>query len=457
MLREDESGLTLMKMKKHAKAGFGRAVEPTAAKKSPHRHLAKLKIPSRDPLKLIKVAVAGRVRSLLPLREERMAESAFAFFRGAASLMAADLGRLPNTGVFCQLCGDAHLENLGAFAGLDGRLVFDINDFDETVTGPFEWDVKRLITSILLAGKAAKLTGAEAGTAAEAAIRRYCEDMQRLAKMPILQAARLQVHGLDTVAPITGVLEKAERATPLHSLEKLTEKHEEERRFRTQEPVLRRVSGSERRGVLSALREYRDSLPPERLHFLSRFRPIDVAFKVVGVGSVGMRDYCIYLQGNGPDDPLFLQMKEETNSCYRRYLPKNASPKGNQGRRVVDGQRAMQLESDPLLGWTEMDGRDYLVRQLKDHKASLDLECLTAQELADYAEITGALLARGHSRSGDAARIAECIGEGIPFQQAILNFAKGYAEQTANDWKVLTASMKTKTPSGIRKSKADKV
>ena len=314
-------------MKKRTKHGSGRAVEHTRPEKPAHGSLARLKLKPRDPLKLIKASVADRVRALLPLREQRMSLSPFAFFRGAAAIMAADLGGLPHTGVLCQLGGDAHLANLGAYAGVDGRLVFDINDFDETITGPFEWDVKRLITSVLLAGESAKLTLNQTAIAAESAIRRYCEDMHRLAGMPILQAARLQVHGLDTVAPITGVMEKAERATPLHSLEKLTENDGEERRFRSEPPELRRVTGSERRDVLNALHEYRDSLPPERQYFLSKFRPIDVAFKVVGVGSVGMRDYCIYLQGNGPGDPIFLQIKEETESCYRRYLPRVPPPR----------------------------------------------------------------------------------------------------------------------------------
>ena len=266
----------------------------------------------------------------------------------------------------------------------------------------------------------------------------------------------MQVHGLEDVAPISGVMRKAERATPLHSQQRLTEEHKGVRRFRSEPPELRRVTAMERRAVLDSLVDYRKTLLPERRHFFGKFKAVDVAFKVVGTGSVGLRDYCIYMQGNGPDDPLFLQVKEETRSVYRPYLPGSASPKGNQGKRVADGQRAMQLESDPLLGWTSMDGRDYLVRQLKDHKASLDLQCLSAQELVDYAEVSGALLARGHSRSGDAGQIAESLHHGKSFTEAVLKFAEAYQEQTQQDWKALVQSRQSsKVKQGGRKDNKD--
>ena len=395
----------------------------------------------RDPLHLLDAAMAGRVRSLLPLKRERMAVSPFAFFRGAAPLMAYDLSLGPHTAIVNQLCGDAHVQNLGAYAGIDGRLIFDINDFDETIRGPFEWDVKRMATSILLAGEQAKVKAGACAAAGRAFLDAYCDLLQQLSRMPVLEVARFQVHRLGMVSPIAGILGEAERATPLHSLEHLTVQGKGGRRFRSDPPVLRRGEGEERRAVLSSLPRYRESLLPERQHFFAQFRPVDVAFKVVGTGSVGTRDYCILFEGNGPEDPLFLQIKEETASAYAPYLPKRASPKKQNGERVADGQRAMQLQSDPLLGWTSFGGRDYLVRQLNDHKASLDVTTVNETGLTAYARVCGEILARGHARSGDARLIAGYVGNGKRFKRAMENFAEAYAAQTKKDWQTLRDSM----------------
>jgi uncharacterized protein (DUF2252 family) len=374
------------------------------------------------------------------LKHERMACSAFGFFRGGAPIMAYDLSLSPNTGILCQLCGDAHVQNLGAYSGPDGRLIFDINDFDETLRGPFEWDVKRMATSILLAGRDAKLKQAACTTAAESFLSSYCGLMHRFAELPILEVARFQVHRLDSINPISKILGKAQRATPMHSLEKLTEQTKSSRVFHNCPPLLERVTGNQAKAVLASLKPYAESLLPERQHFLAQFTPLDVAFKVVGTGSVGLRDFCIYFQGNGADDPLFLQIKEESNSCYAPYLPTPAAK--HNGQRAAEGQRAMQLQSDPLLGWTRMQGRDYLVRQLNDHKASVDITKLKALDLAEYATVCGEMLARGHARSGDSRMIAGYIGNGNRFREAILTFAESYANQTEQDWKDFTKSKK---------------
>ena len=394
-------------------------------------------------LTLLDRAAQGRVPALLKLKYQLMAQSPFGYFRGAVPVMAADLAVQPNTGIITQICGDAHVRNLGAFAAPDGRLVFDINDFDETIRGPFEWDLKRMAASLVLAGRESGHKDAAAQAAVEKCIERYAAQMRLFAGMPLLEVARHQVHRMGSVAPIHDALLKAERATPCHTLEQLTEptsnKQGAPRRFREIEPTLTRVTGRRAQEVLGALGPYRAMLEPQRQHFLSLYRPVDVAFKVVGTGSVGTRDYCIYFEGNGPKDPLFLQIKEEPPSGYTAFLPE-AHPAHHNGQRVVEGQRAMQLQSDPFLGWTHMAGRDYLVRQLNDHKGSIAIEDLAGGGLEAFAEVCGELLARGHARSGDPLTIAGYIGSGNRFAQALARFGLLYADQTERDWQELRKS-----------------
>lgn len=395
---------------------------------------------TRDALQLLRRADHGRVRALLPLKLERMAGSPFGFFRGAAAIMAYDLSLGPRTAIVNQLCGDAHVENLGAYEGIDGKLIFDVNDFDETTTGPFEWDLKRMATSVLVAGTQAKVSTPDCSIAAQAFLDSYCDTMQTLARLPVLDVARYQVRRLNASPAIARILQDAERASPIRLWEKLTEEGPGGRVFKQHKPVLWRVHGKVRTAVVASLDEYRESLLPERRHFFDQFTTHDVAFKVVGTGSVGLRDYCVYMQGNGVGDPLFLQVKEEAASAYAPYLPRGGG-KLQQGKRVADGQRAMQLQSDPLLGWTRIGKRDYLVRQLNDHKASLDVTLLDAAGLAEYAAVCGEMLARGHARSGTASLVAGYVGDGTAFGKAILHFARAYAEQTTLDWKALLATL----------------
>ena len=401
-----------------------------------------------SPLKLLDRSMHGRVPALVKLKYELMAEAPFGYFRGAAPVMAADLAVLPNTGIVSQLCGDAHVRNLGAYAAPDGRLVFDINDFDETIRGPFEWDLKRMAASVTLAGRGSGHKDSSARRAVEQCIERYCAQMRAFAKMPHLEVGRYQVHRLGQVAPVHAALLKAERATPQHTLAQLTEpasaKPGAPRRFKEAKPMLTRVTGSQALAVLASLGPYREMLEPQRQHLLSFYRPVDVAFKVVGTGSVGLRDYCIYFEGNGPDDPLFLQIKEEPASAYAPYLP-DAYPAHHNGQRVAEGQRAMQLQSDPFLGWTHIGGRQYLVRQLNDHKGSIDLNDLAGAGLQAYAEVCGELLARGHARSGDPLVIAGYLGSGDGFAEALGKFGLLYADQTEKDWRDLRRSRKLGT------------
>jgi uncharacterized protein (DUF2252 family) len=406
-----------------------------------------IKARKATPLALLERVERGRVPALLKLKHQLMAQSPFGYFRGAAPVMAADLAVVPNTGIEAQLCGDAHVRNLGAFAAPDGRLVFDINDFDETIRGPFEWDLKRMAASLVLAGREARHKEAAVHEAVMQCIWQYCAQMRIFAKMPLLEVGRFQVHRLGDVEPVHEALLKAERATPLHTLNQLTEPVPGKpgmRRFKEITPSLTRITGAKAEKVLDALGPYREMLELQRQHLLSLYHPIDVAFKVVGTGSVGLRDYCIYFEGNGPSDPLFLQIKEEAPSAYTPYLP-NAHPVLHNGQRVVIGQRAMQLQSDPFLGWTHLGARQFLVRQLNDHKGSIELTDLAGTGLMAFGEVCGELLARGHARSGDPLVIAGYLGNGETFADALARFGLLYADQTEKDWQALRRSGKVKS------------
>jgi uncharacterized protein (DUF2252 family) len=396
-------------------------------------------------LALMERSMRGRVPELVRLKYQLMADSPFGYFRGAAPVMAADFAQLPSTGIISQLCGDAHVRNLGAYAAPDGRLVFDINDFDETIHGPFEWDLKRMAASLVLAGRAAGHKDTAARKAVEACVTRYVEQMREFSRMPHIEVGKFLVHRIDVAEPVHDALAKAERATPQHTLESLTratsDKPNAPRRFKEAKPMLTRVTGSRAAAVVASLGPYRQMLEPQRQHLLSFYRPIDVAFKVVGTGSVGLRDYVIFMEGNGPRDPLFLQIKEEAASAYAPYLP-DAHPAPHNGQRVVEGQRAMQIQTDPFLGWTHIGSRQYLVRQLNDHKGSIEIEDLAGANLKAYGEVCGELLARGHARSGDPQVIMGYIGNGEPFVDALGDFGVAYADQTEKDWEQLKKSGK---------------
>jgi uncharacterized protein (DUF2252 family) len=422
-----------------------------------------------DPIDALAVSAVGRVPALLAIKWQRMAASPFGFFRGAVPVMAADLAVLPHTGIFAQLCGDAHVRNLGAYAAPDGRLVFDINDFDETIRGPFEWDVKRLATSIILAGRESGSKSAACGAAAGLFLRAYRRSMRALARMTVMEVAHFQVHRLQRIAPVSQVLRKAEQATPVFNAARLlTEPKAPPRRakestphkvFVENKPLQYRLSEAKAEMILDSLTMYRETLLPERQHFFNQYRPLDVAFRVVGTGSVGLRDYIVYLEGNGSEDPLFLQIKEEPGSAYAPYLGEMGAPQ-HQGHRVVQGQRAMQFLSDMLLGWTTIHNRQYLVRQLNDHKASIEIEDLRGEGLTQYAEICGELLARGHARSGDPVALDGYIGTSDRFVDAVADFAMDYADQTEADYKTFLNSRfapptvrKNRTPvkAGVRR------
>jgi uncharacterized protein (DUF2252 family) len=284
--------------------------------------------------------------------------------------------------------------------------------------------------------------------------------MRAYAPMPVLEMVRDQISRYEEVAPVHLALQKAIRATPIHVLEQLTQVvpgkaakaiatrkkdvavlSAAPRQFKEQKPVLARLTGAKAKAVLDSLEAYRQTLQSQRRYFFDQYRPVDVAFKVVGTGSVGLRDYCVYMEGNGPGDPFFLQIKEEAASAYAPYLTDRFVPK-HQGQRVVEGQRLIQTGTDILLGYTKIEGRDYLVRRLNDHKASIELTDLNGDGLIEYAQLCGELLARGHARSGDAMQIAGYLGTGEGFADALAAFGHSYADQTEKDWAELKRAKK---------------
>jgi uncharacterized protein (DUF2252 family) len=298
-----------------------------------------------------------------------------------------------------------------------------------------------MATSLVLAGRESSHNQSQCVAAVECFVGAYCKLMEELAGMPVLQAARYQIHRVKKAGPVSDAWKQAERASPADLLQKYTaEGAKGAVKFKKVDHVLWPISGERKTAVLDALKLYEKSLPPDRLHLFRFFHPLDVAFKIVGTGSVALRDYVVLMEGNGPKDALFLQIKQETASAYAAYL--NGPAEDNQGQRVAEGQRKIQPLSDPLLGWTRIDGVEYLVRQLNDHKGSVNLANLQAEGLASLAEIAGELLARGHSRSGDPVALKGYIGRPDRVVKAIIDFAVKYAGQTEADFEQFTQAIK---------------
>jgi uncharacterized protein (DUF2252 family) len=362
-----------------------------------------------------------------------MRVSPFSFFRGAAVLMASDLARLPRSGITVQLCGDAHVRNLGAYAAPDGRLVFDINDFDETMPGPWEWDVKRLATSLVLASQETGQAESRQGEAARTFVRSYRARLREFARMPVARLARHLITRGANEPLLDKIIENARRITPTRNLRRLVVARRGVFRFHDQRPDLEHVLPRVAAGVVGSLGLHRGTLNASRRRTFDAYHPADVAFKIVGTGSVGTRDYVVLLFANDRHDPLFMQVKQELPSCYAPYL--KAGPRANhQGRRVAEGQQMMQTASDPFLGYTRFGGHDYLVRQLADHKAGLEPTELTGGTLLAYARLCGEVLAKGHARTGDAAMLAGYVGSSPRLDNAIAEFAAAYAAQTKADY-----------------------
>jgi uncharacterized protein (DUF2252 family) len=385
-----------------------------------------------DPMQVIAESCRERVPQLLPIKYKLMAGSMFAFFRGSVEIMAGDLAASKNTRIGTQLCGDAHIKNFGFYATPDAQVIFDVTDFDETYPGPWEWDVKRVITSIVLAARQAGENNARSKATVQKFLAEYFRWVRRFSQMTTLDVARHRVKRSLARPALRIALEKAERADPCDNLKKLAIKSRGEWKFRRIPSQLWQVQGAERKAVLAALPRYRDSLSPDHQLVFDRFHPVDVGFKVVGTGSVGTRDYIVLMLGRDDNDPLFLQIKEAPPSIYATYLKRPHPP--NEGQRVVEGQRALQVQSDVLLGWCSIEGRDYLVRQLNDHKSGLDIEQLKGQRLLEYSLLCAELLAKGHARSGDPIALAAYSGSGQRAANSLLKFAFEYARQVEEDF-----------------------
>jgi uncharacterized protein (DUF2252 family) len=411
---------------------FGRR-QRSKLKRSDHAQWdAKLR--KQDPVEIIVAVNRERMPALVPVKMARMAASPFGYFRGNVPGMAADLAGMRSSGILVQICGDAHVRNLGAFAAQDGRLVFDINDFDETIRAPWEWDLKRLGTSLVLAGREAQNSDRVCHEAVLACAEMYRKKMAEYCWMTCMEVAQCRIHRQFFGQPGASVLERAERSTPAHSLAKLTVARGKPRMFREIKPVLTRPAKSRSRQVLQALKSYRETLSPEGRHLLSFYRPVDVTFKIVGTGSVGLHDYVVlHFAGDGVADPLFLQMKQAVPSAYAPYL-QSGEEVVHQGKRVIRGQRMLQAEPDMLLGWTSLGGGEYLVRQLNDHKGSIEAADLRGAGLIEYATTCGEVLARGHARSGDPAVLAGYLGPNERFDKALGKFSLSYADQTTKDY-----------------------
>ncbi|MFE9567152.1 DUF2252 domain-containing protein [Streptomyces sp. NPDC006692] len=406
-----------------------------------------------DALRAVEESNLGRVAELTPIRVGRMAASPFAFLRGSAGLMAHDLAGTPVTGVSAQICGDAHAANFGLYGDARGSLVIDLNDFDETVTGPWEWDVKRLAASLVLAGREAGADEHTCRAAAFDAVGSYRRTMRLLAKLPVLDAwnaiadEELVSHAdaRDLIGTLERVSAKARNNTSARFAAKATEQREDGgRHFVDALPVLRRVTDAEAAAVASALEQYLETLPEDRLPLLARYAIHDVAFRVVGTGSVGTRSYVVLLLDHR-GEPLVLQVKEARPSALLPHLPKAGFPipePGHEGRRVVLGQKRMQVVSDILLGWTTVNGLPYQVRQFRNRKGSVDPAALAVDQLDDYGRMTGALLARAHAHSVDPRLIAGYCGKNEEFDDAVAAFAVTYADRTEADHTILAAAVR---------------
>ena len=416
----------------------------------------------RDPIDLLEGQAQTRLPELGPIRYGRMLASPFTFFRGAAYLMAADLADGPRTGIYAQLCGDAHLSNFGIFAAPDRRLVFSLNDFDETLPGPFEWDVKRLAASLAVAGRDRGFADATRLAVVRAAAREYREAMARFAEMRNIHVwyARLDVASIRDQLGTSGKQMKRLQSTvagartkdSIRALTKLCRTVDGELRIIGNPPLVTPIEdvlpNAEREELEDVVRRmigtYRRTLPRDRAHLLESYRYVHATRKVVGVGSVGARTWILLLTGRDEADPLFLQFKEAQASVLEPFLGKSEFPQ--HGQRVVEGQRMMQAAPDVMLGWERIltiDGeeRDFYIRQLWDSKGSAEVEAMDPAGLEAYGRVCGWTLARAHARSGDRIAIAAYLGGGGAFDNAMATFAETYADQNERDYRALEAAV----------------
>ena len=421
--------------------------------KVPRKAHADWKPKRRDPVEVLEEDSKGRLKHLVPIRYGRMAASPFTFLRGSPVLMANDLARTPRSGATVQICGDAHLQNFGVYASPERSLLFDLNDFDETLPGPWEFDLKRLAASFVVAGRVNGFGERSCKDAALTAVRTYREWMHLFSEMRTLDvwyhrvAAEdaLTILGATASQKVSAELERARKRDSLQALSRLTVAVRGARRIINDPPLLSRVDDPQvERELRAAFARYRDSLQEDRRALLDRFHIVDIAWKVVGVGSVGTRCWILLLESgsvHGEESPLFLQVKEARTSVHERNLPRSAWP--NRGQRVVAGQRLLQAASDIFLGWSNGPlGVHCFWRQLRDQKGSAVIGTMSPSDLTAYASLCGAVLARAHARSGDPAVVAGYVGESDRMDKAVASFARDYADQVERDHEALRTAIK---------------
>ena len=415
----------------------------------------------RNPVKLIEEQNNSRIPWLVPVRRGRMSRSAFSFYRGAARIMAWDLADTPVSGLECQICGDAHLANFGSFASPERNVAIDLNDFDETLPGPWEWDVKRLAASFIIAGTHNGFSENKCRQLSRALVKNYRKAMVNFAQMnwtdiwyDVIQPSQIyhNIHNKNLIKKIKTAIKKSKRKDHLHVYKRLTEKVDGNDRIRSEPPLI--VPTSEFPGksekdritniVLKAYDGYRKKVSDDLKHLLAQFQLVDFAIKVVGVGSVGTLCAIILLKDNNRDAPFFLQVKQANKSVLEEHLP--PSRYKSSGERVVQGQRLMQTRSDMYLGWnvSQATKRHYYWRQFKDWKGGIESENLNFGELKGKAKLDGWILARAHARSGDPVAISGYLGSDNTFDRAITNFAELYAKQNKEDYEAFKEAIRTK-------------
>jgi uncharacterized protein (DUF2252 family) len=403
-----------------------------------------------DPVELIRRSHEGRLERLIPIRVGRMLASPYGFLRGAAIVMAADVAPLPATGIMPVICGDAHLGNFGFYASPERDLVIDLNDFDEAHPGPWEWDLRRLTASIWVAGRQNSASESRCREAVAACVAAYRAEMRFLADEPLLSRSfqRLDVDRLHETATekslraeIRRAAKRARQRTSDRALPRFTIERDGLRQIVVEPPLITKVPAAESRAIGRGLDDYLATLAPHWRRALAGYTLVDIAHKVVGVGSVGLRAYVALLEGSSPDDVVFLQLKQARRSVLARHVHGDEPWHPHQGQRVVEYQQALQTVSDPLLGWTTIDKRQYYVRQFRNMKGSVALDGITPAALADYAGIVGHLLAKGHARTSGAAMIAGFVGKSDTLDQAFCRFARAYADQTEADHQALVRAV----------------
>jgi uncharacterized protein (DUF2252 family) len=404
-----------------------------------------------DPVELIRESHEGRLPELIPIRLERMLASPYGFLRGTAVVMAQDVAGLPRTGITPVVCGDSHLGNFGFYASPERDLVIDLNDFDEAHPGGWEWDLWRLSASIHVAGRQNGFTEDTCRSAVAACARAYQSELRHLADEPLLSRSfeRMDVARLESLTTprtlrreVTRAAERARGRTSDRALPRFTRQEGGRRRIVADPPLITRLSEAEYDAVATGLDAYLDTLAPHWRRVLGGYTIVDVAQKVVGVGSVGLRAYVALLTGSSPDDVVFLQLKQARRSVLARHVHGDSAWHQHQGQRVAEYQQALQTVSDPLLGWATVAGLHYYVRQFRNMKGTIALDAIDAAALADYAGIVGRLLAKGHARTSGASMISGYIGAGGKLARQMSRFARAYADQTEADHATLVDAVR---------------